>query len=136
MEKIVDKKKKKENVSVFPSGFLMFFIIFYTALILQRSQLLQALSEVQADAETIKELTSIATIQTKGLRKIFLEQEAPADPRDNLKRSADDIQGDTSNSLNSISGSKRRKALLRAGLWKPDEETKDSGNLNVVGFEV
>lgn len=91
---------------------------------------------MQANPETMKELTSIATVQTKGLRKIILEQGAPTDPRDSLKRSADEVNGDASDSLNSISGSKRRKALLKAGLWKADEDVKEPGNLNVIGFEV
>lgn len=113
LQKVVDKKKKKGN----------------------RSQLLQALSEVQANPETMKELTSIASVQTKGIRKIILEQEAAADSYDSLKRPADEVEGDAGNSLNSISGSKRRKALLKAGLWKQDEGIEARGTLNVVGFE-
>lgn len=115
LEKIVEKKKKKEN----------------------RSQLLQSLSEVQATPEVLKELTSITSVQTKGVKRIFKEAEGGiADSSKRAKQALDCGEAQSSASLNSISGSRKRKALLRAGLWKPDgDESIPDVDPNVVGFE-
>ncbi|KAK3913986.1 putative ATP-dependent RNA helicase kurz [Frankliniella fusca] len=114
LEKIVDKKKKKEN----------------------RSQLLQTLSEFQAKPEVLKELTSIASLQTKGLKRIFQEEEASTTSSKKSRNEEHNVDEQSGNYLSSLSGSKKRKALLKAGLWKQDNQKQDSSNANVVGFET
>lgn len=114
LEKIVDKKKKKEN----------------------RSELLQTLSEFQAKPEVLKELTSIAALQTKGLKRIFQEQEEGSSISKKKARNDDhNIDEQSGSYLNSLSGSKKRKALLKAGLWKQDDPRQESKSSNVVGFQ-
>lgn len=65
-------------------------------------------------------LTSIASIQTKGLKRHFFEEAHP----EKIKRKKDTIQV----KLNSISGSKRKKLLQTNN--KPN-----SGDPNIVGFD-
>ncbi|KAJ8917251.1 hypothetical protein NQ315_002268 [Exocentrus adspersus] len=103
LEKIVEKKKKKEN----------------------RSSLLESLQKVQASSEELAQLTSIASIQTKGLKRYFQEELNPEKVKP--KRDLDILRGEAK--LNSISGAKRRKLLQIK-----DEEAKDA-DPNVVGFE-
>ncbi|XP_063930148.1 probable ATP-dependent RNA helicase kurz [Zophobas morio] len=104
LEKIVEKKKKKEN----------------------RASLLEALSKVQATPNELNKLTSISTVQTKGLKRHLLEEttvEKPKKPKRDLQILSGEIK------LNSISGAKRRQLL--------EEETKTEtiNDPNVVGFE-
>ena len=48
LERIVDQKKKKE----------------------QRGELLQMLESVKADDDELRQMTSLSTIQTKGIRRV------------------------------------------------------------------
>ncbi|KAK6640675.1 hypothetical protein RUM44_012372 [Polyplax serrata] len=104
LEKIVDKKKKKAN----------------------RSSLLEALQKVQAPAEELEKLTSLAAVQTKGLKRHFAESNFHDGSVDSIKQSSEA-------EINSIKGSKKRRKLLEAAAkknWKPTE-----CNPNVVGFD-
>ena len=97
----------------------------------QRASLIEALSKVQPQPELISQLTSIASIQTKGLRKHFLEQEKGELHTKRKQRECE--TEDEPQILNSISGSKRKRLqLIGAGIVKNGIE-KDP---NVVGFEV
>jgi hypothetical protein len=98
----------------------------------QRATLLEALSKVQLQPEQLSQLTSIASIQTKGLKKHFLEQEK-GDDKIRKMHSIDENEGEMQN-ISSIAGSRKRKRLLTmdVGVKKTSEE-KDP---NVVGFEV
>ncbi|XP_068623266.1 probable ATP-dependent RNA helicase kurz [Battus philenor] len=83
LEKIVDKKKKKES----------------------RAALLESLSQVQATPEEVKQLTAISAVQTIGLRKLNeFNLELP------LKSTA---QIDEQKKFSSIAGAKKRLRLLR-----------------------
>ncbi|XP_008191976.1 probable ATP-dependent RNA helicase kurz [Tribolium castaneum] len=103
LEKIVEKKKKKEN----------------------RASLLEALSKVQATPEELTKLTSIATVQTKGLKRHYLEEQTG--DKKKPKRDLQIISGEIK--LNSLSGAKRRQLLEQT------VDTKPNGDPNVVGFE-
>ncbi|CAG9767577.1 unnamed protein product [Ceutorhynchus assimilis] len=106
LEKIVDKKKKKEN----------------------RANLLESLQKVQATTEELSQLTSIASVQTKGLRKYFQEEANP----DKIKFKPNLIVEDGQKKINTLSGAKRRKLLQETLL--PDKRAKIT-DPNVVGFE-
>jgi hypothetical protein len=98
----------------------------------QRATLLDALSKVQLQPEHLGQLTSIASIQTKGLKKHFLEQEKGDDKiRKNCR--GDENEGEMQ-IINSIAGSRKRKRLLMMDM----DVNKTSGEKdpNVVGFEV
>lgn len=82
----------------------------------------------------MKELTSIASLQTKGLKRLFQEEDSTAPSRKPKYSANDDEQSEYV--LNSISGSKKRKALLKAGLWDQSDDTHKDHDSNVVGFEV
>lgn len=84
----------------------------------------------------MNELTSIASLQTKGLKRHFQEEESATLSSSKLEHLSDEINGHSSSTLNCVSGSKKRKALIKAGLWKKQNETMENSNLNVVGFEV
>eukprot|EP00095_Tigriopus_kingsejongensis_P006161 maker-scaffold40_size501252-snap-gene-2.13 protein:Tk06161 transcript:maker-scaffold40_size501252-snap-gene-2.13-mRNA-1 annotation:"atp-dependent rna helicase kurz" len=62
LEKIVDQKKKKE----------------------QRAQLLTDLGQVQCDPQALERMTSIAMVQTKGLKRQFAEDEFLENHRDEM----------------------------------------------------
>lgn len=100
--------------------------------VMQRATLLEALSKVQLQPQYLSQLTSIASIQTKGLKKHFLEQEK-VDNKIKRKQRNDENEEEVQ-SINSISGSRKRKHLLMMGT----EENKASKvkDPNVVGFEV
>ncbi|KAG5892504.1 hypothetical protein JTB14_034503 [Gonioctena quinquepunctata] len=103
LEKIVEKKKKKEN----------------------RAQLLESLQKVQASSEELNQLTSIASIQTKGLKRYFQEELNP----EKIKQKKN---YDISNGVfkpNILSGAKRRKLLETS-----DQKLK-SDDPNIVGFD-
>lgn len=51
LERIVDQKKKKE----------------------QRGELLQMLESVKADDDELRQMTSLSTIQTKGIRRVQVQ---------------------------------------------------------------
>ena len=53
LEKVVDRRKKKE----------------------ERSDLLEKLEKVQADQELLSKMVSLSSIQTKGLKKVFAEED-------------------------------------------------------------
>ncbi|XP_045770744.1 probable ATP-dependent RNA helicase kurz [Maniola jurtina] len=84
LEKIVDKKKKKEN----------------------RSALLESLALVQATPEEVKQLTTISSVQTLGLRKLN---------EYNLEENVQKAQSESTEQkkFSSIAGAKKRLRLLR-----------------------
>ena len=53
LEKVVDRRKKKE----------------------ERSDLLEKLEKVQADSSLLSQMVSLSSIQTKGLKKVFAEED-------------------------------------------------------------
>ncbi|KAF7282101.1 hypothetical protein GWI33_003218 [Rhynchophorus ferrugineus] len=104
LEKIVDKKKKKEN----------------------RATLLESIQKVQATSEELSQLTSIASVQTKGLKR-YLQESNP----DKIKFKTESV-APKEVKLNSISGSKRKKLLQEHSI--PEKRFK-SNDPNVVGLE-
>ncbi|KAG5673670.1 hypothetical protein PVAND_003696 [Polypedilum vanderplanki] len=108
LEKIVEKKKKKEN----------------------RSSLLQALADVQIPANELKQFTKLTSVQTKGLKKHFYEQKFGS--KDNNKKSVNTINDDNK-VANSIRGIKR---TIQEESSDDEEPGKKSKNLNVVGVEI
>ncbi|XP_021916790.1 probable ATP-dependent RNA helicase kurz isoform X2 [Zootermopsis nevadensis] len=110
LQKIVDRKKKKEN----------------------RATLLEALSKAQIQPEYLSKLTSIASIQTKGLKRYFLEQEK-GDKKIKRKHRDDENEEEMQN-INSIAGSQKRNRLLMLGI--DVNRTSEENDPNVVGFEV
>ncbi|CAH0713613.1 unnamed protein product, partial [Brenthis ino] len=103
LEKIVDKKKKKEN----------------------RAALLESLAQVQATSEEVKQLTTISSVQTLGLRKL------------NEYKVEETLQNSTEpteqKKFSSIAGAKKRLRLLRMG--NVDDAKKKKYDPNVVGLE-
>ncbi|KAF5285220.1 hypothetical protein FQR65_LT13335 [Abscondita terminalis] len=95
LEKVVEKKKKKEG----------------------RAELLEKLSKVQATPAELSQYTSIASIQTIGLKKYF-------STKDKIPKREDDAPVVK---INSLAGSKRQRVALIAN------ENHDS---NVIGFET
>lgn len=90
------------------------------------------MSKVQLQPEHLSKLTSIASIQTKGLKKHFLEQERGDDK---IKRKhRDDENEEEIQSVNSIAGSRKRNRLLSLDI--DVNETSEENDPNVVGFEV
>lgn len=81
---------------------------------------------MQATPEELSGLTSIISIQNKGLKRYFQEEQAE-ETFSTLKTVSDAPQ---ELKLNSISGSKRR----RLALLEKDEPEKN-GDLNIVGFD-
>ncbi|XP_066255814.1 probable ATP-dependent RNA helicase kurz [Euwallacea similis] len=107
LEKIVNTKKKKEN----------------------RASLLESLQEVQASFEELSQLTSIASVQTKGLKKFFLE----TSNSDIVTSSFGEAV--VPKNINPIKGAKRKRLLLSAE--EPEgKKQKVNNDPNVVGFET
>ncbi|KAB0791931.1 hypothetical protein PPYR_03731 [Photinus pyralis] len=99
LEKVVEKKKKKEG----------------------RAELLEALSQVQATPEELSGYTSIASIQTIGLKRYFADQQGGKKER--VKSDGDERPF----KINSIAGSKRKRISLAREAQRDDP--------NVIGFE-
>lgn len=113
LEKIVDKKKKKE----------------------QRSGLLERLASVQLPADELRRYVSITNVQTKGLKKHLLEQR-----KDVVYEVSEDTQQKWSSVAG---GSKRMKrlALLHGYIDEGDAADDDDANvivkdLNVIGVDA
>lgn len=100
--------------------------------VVQRAALLEALSKVQLQPQYLSQLTSITSIQTRGLKKHFLEQEK-VDNKITRKRRNDKNEEEVQ-IINSISGSRKRKRLLMMGTEV--NKTSEGKDPNVVGFEV
>ncbi|CAH0696581.1 unnamed protein product [Spodoptera exigua] len=103
LEKIVEKKKKKEN----------------------RASLLESLSQVQASAAEVQQLTGISAVQTIGLRKLNelnseLTTQAVTEETENKK-------------FSSIAGAKKRLRLLK--MDNAEKIKKKKYDPNVVGLE-
>jgi hypothetical protein len=81
--------------------------------------------------EHLNKLTSIASIQTKGLKKHFLEQER-GDTKKQKHR--DDENEEEMQRINSISGSQKHNRLLMLGI--DVNNTTEENDPSVVGFEV
>jgi hypothetical protein len=90
------------------------------------------LSKVQVLPEYFSQQTSIASIQTKGLKKHFLEQEKVGN-KIKQKQKTDENEGEVQ-SINSIAGSRKRKRLLM--MDTEVNKTSEGKDPNVVGFEV
>jgi hypothetical protein len=85
---------------------------------------------VQLQQQYLSQLTSIASVQTKGLKKHFLEQEKV----DNKSKRKRNDENEEVQSINSIAGSRKHKHLLMMGTEvNKASEVKDP---NIVGFEV
>ncbi|OWR55134.1 ATP-dependent RNA helicase DHX8 [Danaus plexippus plexippus] len=102
LEKIVDKKKKKEN----------------------RAALLESLSQVQATPEEVKQLTTISSVQTLGLRKLT---------EFNLETTQNATEVSEQKKFSSIAGAKKRLRLLK--MDRSDDNKKKKYDPNVVGLE-
>ncbi|XP_074037700.1 putative ATP-dependent RNA helicase kurz [Leptinotarsa decemlineata] len=102
LEKILDKKKKKEN----------------------RAELLESIQKVQASSEELSQLTSISSIQTKGLKRYFQEELHPEKVKP--KKESNNSKGVFK--INTLSGAKRRKLLATEDKVKNDDP-------NIVGFQ-
>ncbi|KAJ4445445.1 hypothetical protein ANN_07250 [Periplaneta americana] len=102
--------------------------VFYN---LQRASLLEALSKIPTQPELLSQLTSITSVQTKGLKKHFLEQER-GDKK--VKRKQVDEDEEEAHNINSIAGSQKRKRLLMLEL--DEEKTAEAKDPNVVGLET
>ncbi|XP_017777417.1 PREDICTED: probable ATP-dependent RNA helicase kurz [Nicrophorus vespilloides] len=102
LEKIVERRKKKDN----------------------RSTLLENLAMVQASPEELAAYESIASTQTKGLKRHFNELEFPQKV---IKVDKALVSGDVK--INSLAGSKRLRVQLATG------NEVDESDPNVVGFE-
>ena len=89
------------------------------------------MSKVQPQPELISQLTSITSIQTKGLRKHFLEQQKGALKKKQKHKEDDTIE--ETQTLNSVSGSKRKRLHLTNVNVADNPIEKDP---NIVGFEV
>lgn len=121
LEKIVEKKKKKENVS----RLNVIINSVSTFLFLQRSSLLEALASVQIPAAELSQLTKLTSVQTKGLKKHFHELKYGAKT---YKRSENTVNED-SKFTNTVRGVKRT-------LSDDDGEvTKKARDFNVIGLE-
>lgn len=81
------------------------------------------MQQFQASNEELSKLTSIASIQTKGLKRHFFEEAHP----EKLKPKKNHFTNEQVK-LNSISGSKRKKLMT-------DIVQQSSSDLNIVGFE-
>lgn len=82
--------------------------------------MLEALSQVQATPEELKKLTSIASVQTKGLKRYFLEEE-----RENKPKTENNV---SEGKLDSLKGSKRKIVVQERASY-------DKIDPNIVGFE-
>ncbi|KAJ8953636.1 hypothetical protein NQ314_007243, partial [Rhamnusium bicolor] len=92
---------------------------------IERASLLESLQKVQASNEELSQLTSIASIQTKGLKRYFQEELNPQKVKP--KKDLAILTGEAK--LNSISGAKRRKLLENT------EVLVKSNDPNIVGFD-
>lgn len=81
---------------------------------------------MQATPEELLQLTSISSIQTKGLRKFFQEQEFDSKLKLTHPLQEQEIK------LNSIKGAKRK----RLQLLNDEDNNKKNNDPNVVGFET
>ncbi|CAH0382631.1 unnamed protein product [Bemisia tabaci] len=106
LEKIVDKKKKKEY----------------------RAALLESLADYQASPDVLKKLVSVAKIQTKGLKKARNCNENLFDHK------LLDTENEHSSNVNIISGSKKRKQLLTD--YKEQKKKRLRHGANIVNFEL
>ncbi|XP_067015411.2 probable ATP-dependent RNA helicase kurz [Anabrus simplex] len=104
LEKIVDQKKKKLN----------------------RAELLEALSHVQVPAEELSRMTSIAAMQTLGVKRMH---STPADDGGDSTE-----QGKSGRRISSVAGSSKRRRLLALSAKEEDRDETDK-DPNVVGLE-
>ncbi|XP_076236185.1 putative ATP-dependent RNA helicase kurz [Calliopsis andreniformis] len=108
LEKIVEKKQKK----------------------LRRATLLEELAAVQAPPEELKQYVSLSSLQTKGLKRHFREEELSSKKHE-VKINDDAENGNAEVSINAIKGKKKRRlAILQ-------EEMKQAtiSDPNIVGFD-
>ncbi|XP_071448431.1 probable ATP-dependent RNA helicase kurz [Hetaerina americana] len=103
LEKIIDQKKKKQN----------------------RASLLEALSQVKASPDVLDKMTSLASIQTKGLKRHFSEINSKA-------LLVPDSACDGEIKINSVKGSKKRRMLLAMSSTSSKDFKRDP---TVVGLD-
>lgn len=128
LEKVVDRKKKKANVS--PSDYRAIDAVYVKLLSLfsiQRATLLEELAKVQAPEEELKQYMTLAAVQTKGLKRHFSEIEKGLKPK--IPKS--DPQGEQI-VVNAIKGAKQARLSLLAN----NDEDKSNLDPNVVGLDV
>lgn len=83
---------------------------------------MEALSQVQATPAELEKLTSITTIQTKGLKRYFFEEQNELKEKLNKDNSVQEMR------IDSLAGSKRKPCPRR-------EINYDKNDPNIVGFE-
>lgn len=110
LEKIVEKKKKKEN----------------------RSSLLQALADVQIPANELSQFTKLTSVQTKGLKKHFYEQKFGT--KDTVSKRSENIVGEDDKVTSTLRGKKR--TIEEEQSSDEDEVAKKPRDFNVVGTEI
>lgn len=108
LEKIVDRKKKQKN----------------------RASLLESLQTVQATSEELSQLTSIASVQTKGLKRHYREEAHP----ETIKNRNIVLDDQPAPKINSIRGANRKKRKLLSDYQVVDKKPKIR-DPNIVGFE-
>ncbi|ENN77660.1 hypothetical protein YQE_05954, partial [Dendroctonus ponderosae] len=110
LEKIVDRKKKQKN----------------------RASLIESLQTVQATSEELSQLTSIASVQTKGLKRHYREEAHP----ETVKNRNVIIDDKPAPKLNSIRGAYRKKRRrLSDDHVQVVEKRSKIRDPNIVGFE-
>jgi hypothetical protein len=92
---------------------------------------LEALSKVQLQPEHLSKLTSIASIQTKGLKKHFLEQENGDKFRQKYRGDENELE---MQNISNVADSRKHKWLLMMDM--DVNKTSEEKDPNVVGFEV
>ncbi|KAL1124556.1 hypothetical protein AAG570_001180 [Ranatra chinensis] len=109
LEKIVEKKKKKEK----------------------RASLLEMLAQVQVPASELERMTSISTVQTRGLKR-FLREDT-----DGVKleegREGGGVAEKSACRRDAVGGSKKRRMLLAQSHDRPN--LANNSDPNIVGFE-
>ncbi|CAK9818656.1 Probable ATP-dependent RNA helicase kurz [Anthophora quadrimaculata] len=108
LEKVVEKKKKK----------------------LQRAELLEELTKVQAPIEELKQYVSLSNMQTKGLKRHFREVAFPA--KEYVPKPNDEVEDDASElPINAIKGSKKRRLTI----LRDQRKEEAASDPNVLGFD-
>ena len=92
---------------------------------LQRAELLEALTRLQATPQELSLMTSLTSVQTKGLKRTLAEGSSSQRAKDELDSTCDPV------SSLAGSGKKRRRAHD-----DPDPPQQVADNANVVGLEV
>jgi len=95
--------------------------------------LLSKLAEVGISSEVKSQLTSISSMQTKGIKRHLHELESGVKISSKVRRSQGLDEDGPSTAFNSVAGSRKWKALLMSGSSVKEKEV--SNDPNIVGFE-